>query len=209
MNNKKNERNEQLSLIQQQIAKFNDRATGAAAEAEQIKNEKYKAPKKTDTPKADQATSVKTVKSGSSSNTSGTVDPAEVYSYLTNDKGLSKNKALGLMANIERESSFRINPAGGDNGNSFGMLQWNNTYGRSDLMKQNVPDWQTNWKGQLDHALSQNQLPEYNQVTSTYLNTTWESPQAAADNFMNKWERPADPVSGSKKHAGFISGYNF
>ena len=76
-------------------------------------------------------------------------------------------------------------------------------------MKQNVPDWQTNWKGQLDHALSQNQLPEYNKASSTYLNTTWESPQAAADYFMNTWEKPADPFTGSKKHAGFISGYNF
>ena len=217
LDNKKNEPNEQLPLIQQQIAKYNQRKTDAAAEVEQIKNEKYTPPKSlsgtgsTDTTKADQTTpaSTKTVKSGSSSNTSGTVDPAEVYSYLTNDKGLSKNKALGLMANIERESSFRINPAGGDNGNSFGMLQWNNTYDRSDLMKQNVPDWQTNWKGQLDHALSQNQLPEYNKASSTYLNTTWESPQAAADYFMNTWEKPADPFTGSKKHAGFISGYNF
>ena len=42
------------------------------------------------------------------------------YNYLTqNLQGLSKNKALGLMANIDRESSFRINPQGGDNGNSF------------------------------------------------------------------------------------------
>ena len=139
----------------------------------------------------------------------GSVSRQDVYSYLTNDRGLSKNKALGLMANIDRESSFRIAPPGGDNGNSFGMLQWNNNYGRADRMKQSVPDWQTNWKGQLDHALSQNQLPEYNQVTNEFLNTTFKTPQAAADFFMRKWEIPADKVGASRKHSGFLAGYNF
>ena len=133
----------------------------------------------------------------------------EVYNYLTQTKGLSKTKALGLMANIDRESSFRINPQGGDGGNSFGMFQWNNTYGRSDLMKKNVPDWQTNWKGQIDFALSQKQLPEYNKVTTDYLNTTFETPQAAADYWMKHWERPAHQTRDSQRHAQILSGYTF
>lgn len=139
----------------------------------------------------------------------GSVSRKEVFDYLTTKHGLSKNKAYGIMANIDRESSFRIAPPGGDQGNSFGMFQWNNTYGRSDLMKQNVPDWQTNWKGQIDHALSQNQLPEYNQFTTQFKNTTFATPQAAADSWMKGWERPADVAGGSKKHSGFLSGYNF
>lgn len=139
----------------------------------------------------------------------GSVTRQEVYSYLTQHHKLSKNKALGIMANIDRESSFRIAPPGGDNGNSFGLLQWNNNYGRSDLMMKSVPDWQTNWKGQLDHALSQNQLPEYNQFTTQFKNTTFDTPQAAADEWMTGWERPADVTSGSKKHSGFLAGYNF
>ena len=133
----------------------------------------------------------------------------EVYNYLTGSKGLSKNKALGLMANIDRESSFRVNPQGGDGGNSFGMFQWNNTYGRSDIMKKNVSDWQTNWQGQIDHALSGNQLPEYNKVTTDFKNTTFESPQQAADYWMKNWERPAHQERDSKKHTEFLSGYNF
>ena len=133
----------------------------------------------------------------------------DVYNYLTGSKGLSKNKALGLMANIDRESSFRVNPQGGDGGNSFGMFQWNNTYGRSDIMKKNVSDWQTNWKGQIDHALSGNQLPEYNKVTTDFKNTTFESPQQAADYWMKNWERPAHQERNSKKHTEFLSGYNF
>jgi hypothetical protein len=139
----------------------------------------------------------------------GNVDRQEVYTYLTKSKGLSKNKALGLMANIDRESTFRSNPAGGDGGNSFGMLQWNNNYGRSDLMKQNVPDYATNWKGQLDHALSQNQLPEYNQFISKFKNTTYNSPQAASEAFLRNWERPADVAGGIAKNNQFIAGYNY
>ena len=133
----------------------------------------------------------------------------DVYNYLTQHHKLSKNKALGLMANIDRESSFRINPEGGDGGNSFGMFQWNNTYGRSDIMKKNVKDWQTNWKGQIDHALSGNQLPEYNKVTTDFKNTTFGSSQEAADYWMKHWERPAHQERDSKKHTQFLSGYNF
>ena len=159
-----------------------------------------------------------TPSSGSTSQSSGveTAKPTtatgfrgEVYNYLTQHHKLSKNKALGLMANIDRESSFQINPQGGDGGNSFGMFQWNNTYGRSDLMKKSVKDWQTNWKGQIDHALSQNQLSEYNKVTSDFLGSTFETPQAAADYWMKHWERPAHQERDSKKHTQFLAGYNF
>jgi hypothetical protein len=152
-------------------------------------------------------TSLSTVKAITPSG--GNVDRQEVYTYLTKSKGLSKNKALGLMANIDRESSFRSNPAGGDGGNSFGMLQWNNTYGRSDLMMKNVPDYASNWKGQLDHALSQNQLPEYNQFISKFKNTTYNSPQAASEAFLRNWERPADVPGDIAKNNQFIAGYNY
>ncbi len=134
---------------------------------------------------------------------------ADVYNYLTGTKGLSRNKSLGLMANIDRESSFQINPQGGDGGNSSGMFQWNNTYGRSQRMQSNVKDWQTNWQGQIDHALSGNQLPEYNQVTTDFLNTDFQSPQAAADYWMQNWERPAHQERDSKRHTEILGGYNF
>lgn len=141
--------------------------------------------------------------------TGGDMNRQEVYDYLTKNKNLSKNKALGIMANVERESSFRSNPAGGDRGMSFGSLQWNNTYGRADIMKKNVPDFATNWKGQLDHALSQNQLPEYNAVAKKYLNTKFDSPQAASEYFLRNWEKPQDTEGGIRKNNQFIAGYNF
>ena len=163
----------------------------------------------TDTTTTSAPTSTTSISTASTGGGGGSAIRGEVYSYLTEDKGLSKNKALGLMANIDRESSFRTAPSGGDGGNSFGMFQWNNTYGRSDIMKDNVKDWKTNWRGQIDHALSGNQLPEYNEVSSDFLNTTFDTPQQAADYWMTKWERPADTKSGSSKHTQFIGGYNF
>ena len=135
--------------------------------------------------------------------------PANVYTYLTKDKGLSHNKAYGLMGNIERESSFRVNPQGGDQGNSFGAFQWNNQYGRSDIMKKNVPNWQTNWKGQIDHVLSNNQLPEYNKFMQQWLNTKFDTPEAASASFLRNWERPAHVEDDIRKNNDFISRYNF
>jgi len=137
----------------------------------------------------------------------GDVSRGEVYSYLRNKHGLSHNKAYGIMANIDRESSFRMNPAGGDNGLSFGLLQWHAD--RADLMKSRVPDFATNWKGQLDHALSQNQMSHYNNVTSDYLNTTFKTPQAASENFLRRWEVPADVPGGIAKNNNFIAGYTY
>ena len=209
LSNKKDQPNDLLNFYERGINTQTARIADLEGKINAINNETYKPlpTTKATTDQSQQNQTITPVATGEAP--AGSVDRGTVFNYLTGDKGLSRNQALGLMANIDRESSFRIAPAGGDGGNSFGMLQWNNTYGRSDLMMKNVPDYQTNWKGQLDHALSQNQLPEYNKATSDFLNTDWETPQAAGDAFMRTWERPADPVAGSKKHAGFISGYNF
>ena len=181
--------------------------------------EDLKPPSATDSTQTSNTSSSTSTKTGESTS-SGTATSAgtgalttgfrsEVYSYLTKDKGLDQNQALGLMANIDRESSFRINPQGGDGGNSFGMFQWNNSYGRSDIMKQNVSNWQTNWKGQIDHALSGNQLPEYNSVTSQYLNTKFNSPQEASEFWLRNWERPAHVDRDIQTNNSFLQGYNF
>jgi hypothetical protein len=201
---------EQAAITTKQQEQFNASQKATNEMIEQLQSTL----KPTDTTTATTSDNTSSSDSSSTSTVStggggGSAIRGEVYSYLTKDKGLSNNKALGLMANIDRESSFRTAPPGGDGGNSFGMFQWNNTYGRSDIMKDNVKDWQTNWRGQIDHALSGNQLPEYNEVSSGFLNTTFETPQQAADYWMTKWERPADTKSGSSKHSQFISGYNF
>ena len=47
----------------------------------------------------------------------------QIYQYLTEQMGLPSSSACGILANIEKESSF--NPgAVGDNGTSYGLCQW-------------------------------------------------------------------------------------
>ena len=102
---------------------------------------------------------------------------------MTKEKGMSRNHALGLISNGDRESSWILdNP--GDGGYSNGIFQWNS--GRLTRMKAAVPDWQTNWKGQIDYALS-----EVGEPGQEYLRTAFATPQAAAEFWTRRWERPA------------------
>ena len=129
----------------------------------------------------------------------------DVYTYLTTDKGLSRNHALGLMANIDRESGFNPSIRSGDDGGPGGLFQWKG--GRQTSTVASLVD-AGDWKGQIDYALSE---PEHLSAVTpgSFQATQFNSPQEAADWWMTKWERPADTVSGSKKHSQFISGYNF
>ena len=57
-------------------------------------------------------------------NNENRVSSQEVYNYLVEKHGLSHNKAMGILSNIAGESDFIIN-AVGDNGNSYGLFQYN------------------------------------------------------------------------------------
>ena len=121
----------------------------------------------------------------------------EIYEYLINEKKMSDVQALGLMANISRESGFRPGILSGDDGGAGGLFQWK--IPRSTAMVKAVPDWKTNWKGQIDYALR-----EPGEKGPQYLSTTFSSAQEAADWWMREWERPADKVAASKKHAEYL-----
>lgn len=109
--------------------------------------------------------------------------PKEVYDYMRS-KGVSDVHARGILANIQGESGF--DPAvPGDNGTSGGLFQHHAD--RFDKLKQAVPDWKTNWKGQIDFALQDD-------VGPAYLATPYTDPVAAADAFMTDYERPAEEV---------------
>ena len=131
----------------------------------------------------------------------GYVKPQEMYTYLTTHHKLSHNKAIGLIANAQRESSFKLNNPG-DGGFSNGLFQWHK--GRLSAMQKAVPDWQTNWKGQIDYALS-----EPGESGNNYLNTTFSTPNAAAAHWTRYWERPAHPDQDIQKQDAFISTYSF
>lgn len=53
------------------------------------------------------------------------VTEREVYDFLTEEMGLPTSSACGILANIEHESSFRVNVVG-DQGTSYGLCQWHN-----------------------------------------------------------------------------------
>lgn len=126
----------------------------------------------------------------------------QMYKYIK-EKGYSSAQAKGIVANIQRESGFRTD-AVGDGGMSHGLFQW--YADRSDRMKSAVPNWSTNWQGQIDYALKEHVGPQYRGATSSM------SAKDAAYWWMNKWEIPADRERGGPNHMkmnGFIDSYGF
>ena len=132
----------------------------------------------------------------------GTIDRKDVYKYITKDLGLSHNKAYGLMANIDRESSFTPNIRSGDDQGPGGLFQWKGVRQTPTVAKLvNSGDW----KGQIKYAINEPGEPSM----QTFLNTTWKSPEAAAAHITRKFERPANPDKDILKNNQFIAGYNY
>lgn len=113
-------------------------------------------------------------------------DRQKIYDDLRNN-GLSHEQAIGAMANINRESGFRPG-AIGDNGNSYGLFQFNRGAGRLDPFVSAVPDWQTNSTGQINYMFNQEQGAGYKQIK-------FGSSLEAANYFTNKIEIPAARAS--------------
>ena len=132
----------------------------------------------------------------------GTIDRQDVYNYITKDLGLTHNKAYGLMANIDRESSFTPNIRSGDDQGPGGLFQWKGAR-QTPTVAQLVNSG--DWKGQIKYAINEPGEPSM----QTFLNTTWKSPQAAAAHITRKFERPANPDSDILKNNQFIAGYNY
>ena len=147
-------------------------------------------------------TTGQTIASGGSTPLSGGTQAKakEVYDYLRS-KGMSDIHAKGILANIYGESGFQSGVIG-DGGTSGGFFQMHGP--RFDEMKRAVPDWATNWRGQIDHALARDYGP-------TYLSNSYGSAEEAASDFMRRFERPAESVRASRdiKHNQFIAGLGF
>ena len=132
----------------------------------------------------------------------GTIDRKDVYKYITKDLGLSHNKAYGLMANIDRESSFIPNIRSDDDGGPGGLFQWKGSRQTPTVANLlNTGDW----KGQIKYALNEPNEPSM----QTFLNTSFTTPQAAAEFITRKFERPANPDKDILKNNQFIAGYNY
>lgn len=122
----------------------------------------------------------------------------QAYIYLTKHKGLSRNHALGLIANGDRESRWVIDATCGSK--SGGIFQW---YGkRMEKLKKVVPDWATNWKKQLDYALIEDVAPEW-------IGKNFSTPEEASTWWCKHWERPKNLQRAVVKNNRFIASYSF
>ena len=129
----------------------------------------------------------------------GYVQPKEVYDYLIS-KGLSKEHALGMLANVQYESSFRPH-AIGDGGTSGGLFQHHNE--RFDAMKSHAgDDWATDWKAQVDYALSE-------EDTKKYTAQKFSNAQEASMWFTKNWERPADAELKAQERIAALNDFTF
>ena len=136
----------------------------------------------------------------SASSNSSNPSPKEVFDYMKS-LGVSDIHAKGILANIKGESGFQTGVMG-DGGKSGGLFQMYNDRYRK--MEKNVPDWRTNWKGQIVHGLKDDTAPQY-------LNTKFDSPVQAANWFLHNYERPAKEHRPGREqlNQSFISSLNF
>lgn len=138
--------------------------------------------------------------SGGQETSGGFVSPQAVYSYLKS-KGMSDNHALGITANIKGESDFEIGVGEKENSRSgVGLFQYSNV--RKPAFLRAVPDYKTNWKGQIDYAIGEGVSPQY-------FKTQFSSPEESAYWWMHNWERPDARVyrERNKKHNDFIKSF--
>ena len=115
------------------------------------------------------------------------VSRKEVYDYLMTKEGMTPLKAAGIMANIEGESGFYSDAiqTGSDPKLNRGVGLFQHTYtSRKKGMIDAVPDWETNWKGQIDYALGEDEM-------KAYLAGDYDNIQDASEGFMQIFEKPA------------------
>ena len=128
------------------------------------------------------------------------VSDMEIYNYLINEKKLDKNKSIGILANIKGESDFRIGVTekGDATNKGIGLFQFTFPTRKSGLLKK-VPDYKTNWKGQVDYFLTE---PE----AKGYLKQNFNTGNEAAEYLMNNNLRPRKDLrpGRTKEHSKYI-----
>ncbi len=125
------------------------------------------------------------------------VPSKEVYAYLIS-KGLSHNHAIGILANIQAESSFNAG-AIGDSGTSGGLFQ-HHAERFSGMVAYAGKDWAKNWKRQVDYALKED-------AGKQYTNKQFNSPEEASAWFTLNFERPSNKELKAKERLGNIKNF--
>ena len=122
--------------------------------------------------------------------TSKFVSDIEIYNYLINEKKLDRSKSLGILANIQAESNFKIGAVeeGSAINKGIGLFQFTFPTRKEGLLKK-VPDYKTNWKGQIDYFLME---PE----ARGYLKQNFKTGNEAAEFLMQNNLRPREDQIG-------------
>jgi len=129
----------------------------------------------------------------------GAVNPKLIYDHLRS-LGVSHIHSLGILANIKGESDFvpGVSESGGP---GVGLFQYSDNDRKPKFLKA-VPNYKTNWKGQISYAIKEDRAPEY-------LSKSFSSAEAAAEWWMEYWERPSSRVKTGRrtKHNNFIASF--
>ena len=125
----------------------------------------------------------------------GAVSVNEISSYLSS-KGLDRNQILGILANIQGESGFQPGILG--DGNTSGGLFQHHGPRFSNMVNAVGSDWQTDWKGQIDFALSE-------PAGAKYARISFRTPEAATEWWTRNFEVPKYADADVRKRVGFLS----
>ena len=147
---------------------------------------------------------------GPHGNTEGTATPSsnervtnivkakEIYDYIRS-KGVDHTHAVGIINNMKYESSFNSG-AMGDGDTSGGLFQHHAS--RFTAMKNYVGEgWQTNWKKQIDFALTESQM-------KSYLQGNYANASDASRGFTETFEIPAHTKEEAARRAQTAEGYS-
>jgi hypothetical protein len=134
----------------------------------------------------------------SSEKVTNVVKAKEIYDYIRS-KGIDHVHAAGIVNNMKYESNFNSG-AIGDGGTSGGLFQHHAS--RFSAMKQYVGDgWQTNWKKQIDFAMTEGDM-------KTYLSRNFANPADASIGFTKDFERPANTETTAMYRSHTAGGYS-
>lgn len=127
----------------------------------------------------------------------GNVDPNEVLQYLLS-KNVPTNHALGMLSNMYYESLFDPT-AMGDKGSSAGLFQ-HHASRKDGLLKATNGDL-SNWKAQIDYALSESS-------SKKYLSKSFKTPEEASHWFTYNWEVPSNKAEKAVQRQAWIKSFN-
>tara|TARA_R100001510_G_scaffold57799_1_gene68035 strand:+ start:6923 stop:9034 length:2112 start_codon:yes stop_codon:yes gene_type:complete len=111
------------------------------------------------------------------------VSEKEIFDYLMTKPGMDRIKAAGILANIAKESLY-YSDAVEQGGEGIGLFQY--TFkARKDAFLAAVPDWETNWRAQIDFAFDEGEF-------ESYMKQDYNSVTDSTRGFMKIFEKPQD-----------------